>query len=201
MSEVRLVIRDAQRGIEANPHGGFAASVLAALSAEPETIEELDAALERFITPGDEGYFCGFYPASEDDQGYDAGLVVVDLAARLVVCDSTYLDATREGSVDYHDDKCATDIRVKYHLSDDWLLTSEAIDWPALAEERRQIRQADLPLDVRAVLYGDALLRFIADECFAEFADNRCLEACGPSPGEMPPPYAPDVPAGCRPGA
>ena len=48
MSEVRLVIRDASRTISGTPHGAFADAVVAALSAEPETIEELDAAVERF---------------------------------------------------------------------------------------------------------------------------------------------------------
>jgi hypothetical protein len=59
MSDVRLVIRDAQRDIYANCDEEFAECVVAALSAEPETIEELDVALERYVTPGEGSNFRG----------------------------------------------------------------------------------------------------------------------------------------------
>src|SRR5262249_23816436 len=122
MSEVRLIVHDAQRDIHANCHGSVAERVIAALSAEPETVEELDAALERFRAPGEWGEFRGFSPGI-DDTPYDAGLVIVDLAARLVVCHSTYSSACRTGYVSYHNGKCATDLLVRYHLSEDWRLT------------------------------------------------------------------------------
>jgi hypothetical protein len=51
MSEVRLVIRDAFRAISGTPHGAFADAVVAALSTEPETIEELDAGLANLNGP------------------------------------------------------------------------------------------------------------------------------------------------------
>ncbi|HXK61046.1 MAG TPA: hypothetical protein PLP42_14245 [Acidobacteriota bacterium] len=98
MSEMRIVIRDAKRQIGADRHGSFGQCIVAALAAEPETIEELEAALERFIKPDKEGYFWGFEPAPGYAY-YDAGLLVVDLEGRLVVCDSTYFHATRDGSV------------------------------------------------------------------------------------------------------
>jgi len=171
MSEVQLVIRDARREIQDNRHGSFAEAVIAALSAEPETIEELDAALERFMARDEDSYFNGFSPAT-DVQPYDAGLVIVDLAARLVVCESTYSSATSEGMVAYHDGKRATDLGVRYHLSEDWLLTSDATDWQAVAKRRRRDQANSPPLDARAVLYGEPLLRFIAEQCFCTFRDQ-----------------------------
>jgi len=171
MSEVRLVIRDATREIEACQHGSFAERVLAALSAEPETIQELDGALERFIVRSDHSFFRGFSPGS-DDTPYDAGLVIIDLAARLVICDSSYCAAAPEGSVTYHNGEHATEIHLNYHLSDDWLLVEDATDWRALAEERRRERRLPPPLDARAVLYGEPLLQFIAEQCFEGFRDR-----------------------------
>jgi len=168
MSEVRLVICDALREIQGTPHGGFADRVIAALSAEPETIEELDAALERFMTRHSGPFFRGFSPFC-DQKSHDAGLVIVDLAARLVVCESTYSAATEAGIVAYHDGTAETDVGVRYHLSDDWLLTSDASDWRALAEKRRLRRASEPPLDVRSVIYGEPLLQFIARETFAAF--------------------------------
>jgi hypothetical protein len=48
MSELRLVICDASRRIHETRHGSFADRLVAALSAEPETIEELDRAVRRY---------------------------------------------------------------------------------------------------------------------------------------------------------
>jgi hypothetical protein len=168
MSEVRLVIRDAQRDINDTRHGGFADRVVAALSAEPETIEELEAALVRFEAPDDYGFLRGFSKGINDEP-YDAGLVVVDLAARLVVCDSTYSYAGRDGYVSYHNGKCASEVAVRYHLSEDWKFSSEAIDWEVQAKHRRTERSNVPVLDTRAVLYGKPLLEFIAGECLATF--------------------------------
>ncbi|RPI24150.1 MAG: hypothetical protein EHM61_17895, partial [Acidobacteria bacterium] len=171
MSEMRIVIRDGQREIEADGHGSFAEYVVAALSAEPETIEELDAALERFIERDAESFFCCFWPAT-DYAYHDAGLLIVDLVARLVVCDSTYLALMPAGSVPYHDRKSAGEADVNYHLSEDWLLTEDSTDWEALAEDRRRERFINPPLDARAVLYGEPLLDFVARNCLDAFHDQ-----------------------------
>lgn len=168
MSEVRLIVRDAQRDMYGNRHGSIAQAVVAALSAEPETIAELDTALERFSAERERGHFAGFSPGINDEP-WDAGLVVVDLAARLVVCDSTYSAASRDGYLSYHDGKCATEFDVRYHLSDDWKLSREALGWAALADARRRERSAD-PLDARAVFYGKPLLDFLARESFESYA-------------------------------
>jgi hypothetical protein len=108
MSEVRLAIRDARREIYGDQHGGFAEAVVAALSAEPETIEELELAMERFAAPPREGHFHFLRPGL-DDQPHDAGVVVIDLAARLVAAETSYFDPGSEGHIDYHDGQSTTD--------------------------------------------------------------------------------------------
>ncbi len=125
MSEVKIVLKDARRAIHATRHGGFADTVIAALSAEPETIEELEAAVERFEAPGESGFFDSFSQGI-DDEPYDAGLVVIDLAARLLVCDSTYWHPEPSGCVFYHDGTQSTDVEIDFHLSEDWFLSSQA---------------------------------------------------------------------------
>ncbi len=171
MSEVRLVIRDAQRDIHANKHGSFAEAVIASLSAEPETIEELDVALERFIARGGEPFFRDF-ASGVDDEPYEAGLVIIDLAARLVVCDSTYCSARPEGTADYHDETGVTDVPVRFHLSDGWCLSADSLGWRLRAEDRRRNRRLSPPQDVRAVVYGKPLIRFIVEKCFEVFQDQ-----------------------------
>lgn len=48
MSEARLVIREAERDWSGKVHGGTADRIIAALSADPVTIDEFAVALERF---------------------------------------------------------------------------------------------------------------------------------------------------------
>jgi hypothetical protein len=163
MSQIRLIVRDAHREIYGDPHANFVNSVVAALTAEPETIEELEAAIERFEDSQGRGAFATFKPGAADEP-YDAGLAVVDLAARLVVCDSTYSVASSSDVVEYHDGTERTEIPIRYQLSDDWQILDEIIDWQASAEHRRRQREAHPPLDVRAVVYGRPLLEFIARE-------------------------------------
>ena len=169
MSEVRLAIRDARREICGETHGGFAESVIAALSAEPETIDELELALERFVAPRQGGHFSNFR-TGVDDQPHDAGVVVVDLAARLVACESSYFAPGHEGWLNYHDGNSATDVEVGFHLSPDWEFVSYIDTWRGRADERRRERLANPPLDARAVLYGQPLLEFVARECLATYA-------------------------------
>lgn len=168
MSMVRLVVRDARRDIYADQHGAQAERFIGALGADPETIEELAVAMERFEAREKSGHFRGFRPGDADEP-VDAGLVIIDLAARLIVCESTYCSATTSGIVSYHDGQVATEIDVRYHLAGDWLITSEVEHWRPLAEKRRRERLAVAPLDVRAVVYGKPLLKFIAAECLQTF--------------------------------
>lgn len=166
MSYVRLVVRDATRDLSGDCHGATADRVVAALSADPETIEELQAAVERF--EHDHHVFSCFSPGI-DDEPYDAGLMVIDLAARLVAYESSYSAPCTRGHVDYHDGKCATDITLSYHLADDWKFLRDVLHWDAVAENRRRERSAQPPLDARAILYGRKLVEFLATECLAAF--------------------------------
>lgn len=171
MSEVRLIVRDATREVYGNRHGSFANAVIGALSADPETIDELEVALERFIAPDEWSYLRGFMRGA-DDQPYDAGIVIVDLAARLIVCESTYSFAERQGAIRLHDRRGATDIEARYQLAEDWEIINQVDGWRSIAEQRRAERAANPPLDARAVLYGEPLLAFVARECWDVFRDR-----------------------------
>jgi hypothetical protein len=171
MSEVRLVLRDRERDLSGTIHGSIADSAIAALSAEPETIEELEVAMQRFCAVAERGRF-SWFRSGVDDEPYDAGLVVIDLAARLVVCDSTYSTPSHSGSVSYHDGDHATSVSIRYHLSGDWKFSRDALDWRAYADDLRHNRLAEPPLDARAVLLGAPALEFIIRECYATFRDR-----------------------------
>ena len=160
MSEVKLNLIDAGKILVGEIHGSIADACIASLSAEPETIAELEAALARYQRS--DNPFGWFRVRSEVDyRPHDAGLVIIDLAARVAAAESTYSQPHGEGEVNYHDGTQATDVAVQYRVPSDWLFVNsfEAYQWSA--EHRRQQRLENPPLDARAILYGAPLLEFI----------------------------------------
>ena len=180
MSEVRLNVIDSRDTLHGTVHGSIADAVIASLSAEPETIDELDSALDRFnkriepLAP-----FIWFDDGKNTDP-WDAGVVVVDLAARIVAAESSCSEVLAEGEVNYHDGNKATDTWLRYKLPDDWLILNSVLEYESLREERRALRAANPPFDTRQVLYGSPLIEFIVSGCSAaittpgEFAGSEC---------------------------
>jgi hypothetical protein len=170
MSEVRLVVREAGRDWSGTIHGSCAERAVAALSADPVTLAELEVASARFAKPIPKCRFFGNLSPGLCPERCDAGLVVIDLVARLVVTASTYSSPGPKGFVWYHDGRCCTKTRLPYHLADDWLFLREGSSWLKVAEERRRERAAKPIVDARAVFYGRPLWEFVARETFAAFA-------------------------------
>jgi hypothetical protein len=186
MSEVKLNLVDAERVLHGTIHGSLVDACVAALSAEPETIAELEDALARYHKPRNaDGYFSWFYSTqcptncltslnsssdksearnirdAVDAEPWDAGIVVVDLAARIVAIDSLYSQPGPEGEVFYHDGQAATDIPVLYRVPDDWLFVNsvDAYQW---SRERHIRERATKPAcDFRPILFGRPLLQFL----------------------------------------
>ncbi len=185
MSEVKLNLVDTERVLNGTIHGSIADACVAALSAEPETIAELEAALARYIKPNSSNSkFASFrsiacpasfgspsavvervnnHSSALDTQPWDAGIVAIDLAARIVASESSYSQPGPEGEVFYHDGHASTDVPVLYRLPDDWLFVN-SIDAYQWSRERRIRERADYPrLDVRSILFGRPLLQFIVN--------------------------------------
>ena len=163
MSEVMLTIMDADHAIHGGTHGSVADRVVAALSAEPETIEELEAAMARFIKPTDEYGVFDFFDEGICEESWDAGIVIIDLAARIAAGESTYSSLQKRERVQYHDGSTATDISVNYQVPDDWVFISHIDGWQTLAQRRRDERTSTPPLDARKVIYGK-VTEFIVNE-------------------------------------
>lgn len=174
MSEVKLNLIDSQTLLAGTIHGSVVDSCFAALSAEPETIPELVAALGRFIKLDETSPFSWFDSRSEiDERPYDAGIVIIDLAARVIAAESSYLNPLPEGEVEYHNGVHATDTRIPYRLPADWLIVN-SVDAYRWARDRH--RQGRAPFfDARAILYGAPLLEFIVDSISPEL--RECLRS------------------------
>ncbi len=167
MSEVKLNLIDSATLLTGTIHGSIVDSCFAALSAEPETIPELVAALERFIKPDETSPFAWFHPRTGiDERPYDAGIVIIDLAARVIAAESTYSNPQAEGEVDYHNGVHATDVRIPYRMPSDWLFVN-SVDAYRWARQRHCESRAPF-FDARSVLYGAPLLEFIVDSMSPE---------------------------------
>ena len=168
MNEVRLNLRDLNQDICAICPADFAERVLAALSADPATLDELGAALERFMKPDREGFFSRFRTGFDDSLN-GPPVIVIDLAARLVVADASCDGAKHTGSVHYFDEECCSNVNVRFHLADEWRFSTDISAWRSLAGTIREERADRYALDVRSVLYGKPLLDFLAAQCFEIF--------------------------------
>ncbi len=163
MSEIKLNLVDSHSTYVGTIHGSIGDYCVAALSAEPETVAELESALTRFHKDPPSLNFPIFACRDEiDDEPYDAGILVIDLAARIVASDSTYSCPDGAGQVEYHDGTQATEIPVFYFLPDDWVFLRSIEEYEGMASERRTQRLANPPIDYRAILFGRPLLEFLA---------------------------------------
>ncbi len=166
MSEIRLNVLDAGRAMCGEIHASVADSAVAALSAEPETIDELQDAMARFTKPIDGGRPFDMLHDGTDMKPWDAGIIFIDLAARIVAVESTYSMPAPEGQVHYHDGKRATKVRLPYQVPDDWLFVDSITEYDEARERRRDELVAAPPLDARPVLYG-TVVKFIVEQCLA----------------------------------
>ncbi|REJ88673.1 MAG: hypothetical protein DWQ29_08325 [Planctomycetota bacterium] len=176
MNQVRIAVRDGRRGVHSVVGRDLAERIADSLSAEPETIEELERCSRRYVDPDEWCGFRGFLDGIDERPG-DGGLVIIDLTARLTVMEwndrpEVYDDETVGDETD--------DFRFKrfYRLPDDWLLAPESRGWRDLAEQRRRARDARPPLDARPVLYGRPLLEFVAAQAFTVFPDLPAGQQC-----------------------
>jgi hypothetical protein len=162
MSEIMLNVRDADGALHTTVHASRVEPLVAALSADPETIAELQAALSRFLPVDARREFFARWRSGIRPTPWDAGLCVIDLAARVVVLQSSYSRPGPRGAVTQPHASHERDAAVRYHVAEDWLFLHEGQDWEALADERRRQRLAVPRLDARAVLFGN-VCEFIAE--------------------------------------
>ena len=172
MSELKINILDAGGAIHGTLHAHLADAIVAGLAAEPETIDELEDAMARFAKRADNGRHLTGFIDGVDNEPWDAGIVIVDLAARILAAESSYSILLPEGEVQYHNGRELTKVWLPYRIPHDWLLLDSVAEYQTVASQRRAQRAAVPPLDSRPVLYG-AVADFIAGECFAALQSSE----------------------------
>ena len=171
MSEIRINIFDEKRAVSGTLHGSLGEFLVAALTAEPETIEELETAVERFVKRESDWSFFRSFKNHEDFESYDAGLLVIDLASKVILSDSTYSHFSEKGSVRI---KTAEneDFNLPYKLSEDWKSVNSTPEFEYWQSKKREKLAKNPPFDAREILFGNPLFEFITAE-FVANADSK----------------------------
>jgi len=154
---------------------GMALRAVAALSADPATLEELQQAVRRFIR-----FPAGAIPLAELlpgdwDTPHDLGLLVIDMAGRLVAAEAETVRLARKGEVfwlELGDEGQVenTEVNLPFQLGMDWLLSDQLEGWRELSQERRESIGRSR-LDFRKILYGQPLFDYIAVRVWDEYQE------------------------------
>jgi hypothetical protein len=171
MSEIRLNIITATQTISGTIHGSFGDVMVASLTAEPETVEELETAIQRFIERESDWSFFRSFRKSENFEPYDAGLLVIDLAAKVIMADTTYSYYSTQGNVRIKTDD-DEDFNLPYKLSDDWKYVRSMPEYEGITRSRCEFFAANPPFETRSVLFGKPLFEVILAESKAN-QNNR----------------------------
>ena len=165
MSHVRFTISDRDGSVSGDLHGSMTDTLIAALTAEPETIAEFESALQRFVrTDSDWPPLHGFRKY-EDLEPYDAGIVAIDLTGRTVGYETTYTVPHAEGNVrvpsGFADED--DDIYIPYRLPDDWVFVETIPLYKGTRISMREDRMRRSSFDARPILFGRPLITHIVE--------------------------------------
>ena len=166
MSEIRINIIDRNQTISGEMHGSFGDVLIASLTAEPETVEELEIATERFIKRESAWSFFRSFRKYENFSLHDAGLLVIDLAAKVIVADSTYSYFSTTGKIRIKTEH-GEYFRLSYQLSDDWKTVGSIPEYSYWESKRREERLNNPLFDAREILFGKPLFSFVIAEYLA----------------------------------
>lgn len=164
MSYVRFNISDRTTTIHGDLHGSMTDPLIATLTAEPETLEEFETALHRYVKSESDWPPLHTFRKGEDLEPYDAGIVAIDLASRTVGYESTYSYPSSEGEVrvpsEFADDP-KEELHVPYRLPDDWRFIKSIPMYEGTSARRRDERVLNAPFDARPILFGRPMITHI----------------------------------------
>jgi hypothetical protein len=166
-----LNILDRERALHGTICGTEIDGFVAALSASPTTIGELQNALARFAKPKNGINPFDLFDSGTNEEPCDAGISFIDLEAHILAADSIYSNPQTNGTILYHDGIKLTNIRVTYYVPDNWLLLNSIAEYKCIRDLRRAQFAASPPLDARAVLYGK-VVDYIVQECLSSHASR-----------------------------
>jgi hypothetical protein len=164
MTQMLCTICDNRRAVHGSVSPDVVAALVAALGADPDTIEELTDAAARFILVPDSRSLIGQFRDGAVLQPEDGGICLLDLTARLAAASPPDAVPPHDGEVLLIDSSRDKKIWLGYSVSDNWLLTPFDANCFAAVPQRRRDQDRITCIDAREVLYGK-ICEFTAREC------------------------------------
>ena len=163
MSCVRFNISDRYQCVSGDIHGSFTEPLIAALTAEPETIPEYESALRRYVGSELGSTPLQFFKRHEDLEPYDAGIVAIDLPGRTVGYDTTYSIPCAAGRVRIPAEFSEEDeVWIPYRVPDDWVFVESMPLYRGTRISQREDRMRRAPFDARPILFGRPMIAYVA---------------------------------------
>ncbi|MEP6705023.1 MAG: hypothetical protein ABJB34_09490, partial [Acidobacteriota bacterium] len=163
MSYVRFNISDRHECVSGDLHGSMTEPLIAALTAEPETIAEFESAVGRYVQSESDWPLLRGFKKHEDLAPYDAGIVAIDLTSRTVGFDTTYSLPCAAGRVRLSREFADGDEAwIPYKVPDDWSFVESMALYRGTRAAQREDRLRRAPFDARPILFGRPMIAYIA---------------------------------------
>jgi hypothetical protein len=154
LTEMLLTLSDEQDTVHVLAHSGLVDIATAALSTDPETIDDLRIGMQRYLEEDVvEGLFARVERGCGDARSAD-GTVIIDVPGRLINTSLPPSEIYDYGTVAWCDHVSAQDVWLPYRF-EGWQILHGVDHWQQVAEGRRQERRQHPPLEARRVLYDD----------------------------------------------
>ena len=151
MQEMLLTLSDEQNTVHVLAHSGLVDIATAALSTDPETIDDLRHGMLRYIESDVvEGLFSKFTQGPGDANSAE-GMTIIDLPGRLINTSLNPSEIHDYGCVAWCDHVSAKDVWLPYRF-EGWQIMHGVESWQPVAHQRRRERRANPPLDARQIL-------------------------------------------------
>jgi len=162
MTMCRLTVRTPEGVWQGEVDDWSSLVVLAALSAEPESFDELAEAVRRYL-PEHRLFDQPWSTAEKDAAVADEPWCLIDLVGRTVVAGEDFELPDLHGAYEANPDDHAEGFPIVWlDTPADWLFRQAGDDWQAVVAARAAARAAVPRVDARAVLFGQPLLEHLA---------------------------------------
>lgn len=162
MSQLKISIIDRKRAISGIVHETYGRMLVAALTAEPETISELEKAIHRFVTPESDWPALHFLGRGEDVEPFGDGILAVDLGTRTILAQLRETKIGKTGQVTI-ETKEESDFGLTYQLSDDWRFASTPETFNGRRRRSPFAARRNRRSDTRHQLFGTPLCEYISE--------------------------------------
>jgi hypothetical protein len=154
MTLYRVNIYTTQGNVYGQLRGADCERLSAALSADPETVEELECALGRYGRRPEGRGWLGDWQAGLAPGPNGFGVMHLDLATRLLAVDPQAFVPKRRGRIRWHDGRRKSDVQLPFVIAADWFLTNDLATFSAVQRERQERQKKRVRRDDRDVLFG-----------------------------------------------